>query len=176
MCGGSFYNPSGYNKSKVLFISRRKEKQNPLDLKAGNDPDLLIRDLVWRDLAPLWGYFGTEMKIWFCCRGKKMEPKSAKSQNTWTALMKHLQHPPNKSRDQRLQELLVFLCCVKRGKAFPDNGSVHLRPNNPLRAAGSRIWWLQNISLVFPLVGFSINFHGDAQWMAGMTLIAGVSA
>lgn len=53
--------------------------------------------------------------------------------------MKHLENPPNKSRDQRLQELLLFLCSAKRGEAFPDNGFVLLRPNNPLRGAENRI-------------------------------------
>lgn len=36
-----------------------------------------------------------------------------------------------------------------RGKTFPANGFIHVRPNNLLRAAESRICRQQNVFLVF---------------------------
>lgn len=83
-----------------------------------------------------------------------MEPKSDKIQKSSTAVMRHLEYPPNKSRDQRLQEMLLFLGCAKR-EALPDNVFGHLRPNNSLRGAESRTC----AAKYFPGVPIDSIFH-----------------
>lgn len=45
--------------------------------------------------------------------------------------------------------MLYFVVVLIRGKAFPANGFIHVRPNHLHRAAESRICRLQNIFLVF---------------------------